>query len=65
MTQAQKAISARIDSLDLNSSDLHFIVGWLTSSAPLQLTDALDAVEAQRERDAQTLGRGIPRDVVR
>lgn len=62
MTQASKSINARIDSLDLQSADLHYLVGWLISSAPVQLMDALDAVEEQRERRAQTRGRGIPRD---
>lgn len=55
-------VSARIDSLDLNQEDLMYLVGWLTSTAPVQVADALDAVEQQRERRTQRSGRGIPRD---
>lgn len=46
-TASMKA-AARADDMDLQTVDLHYLVGWLTSTAPAALEDALDAVEARR-----------------
>jgi len=47
-------VSRRIDRLSLDERDHHFIAGWLTSSAPAAMDDALDALEIFRERRKQS-----------
>jgi hypothetical protein len=43
-------VSRRADRMKLEPGDLYFFLGWLISSAPAQVDDALDAVELFRER---------------
>lgn len=50
MAAASQKVAARADKMDLQTGDLHYLVGWLTSTQPAALDDALDAVEACRER---------------
>lgn len=47
---ASQKVAARADEMNLETGDLHYLVGWLTSTQPAALDDALDAVEARRER---------------
>lgn len=48
-TVTSMEVSARVERLDPDHRDLHFILGWLTAGAPAAVDDALDAMVTYRD----------------
>lgn len=46
------AVSKRVDDLDPEPRDLNFLIGWLISTDPAAVADALDGLAVYRDRPA-------------
>jgi hypothetical protein len=49
-TVTSMSVNQRIDGMGLTEQDMSFVLGWLSSSDPRKLDDALDALETYRIR---------------